>query len=349
MKLEEAFERIVIINLPFKVDRKIRLAKHLEEIGISDPAVIRWERGICGDWTPPPAWWGAGNGAWGCLMSHLRIAQDAVHDKLANYCVLEDDVCFHPHSPAMLGSLMAELPSDWGQVYLGGQFLHQEPVAVTPWVVRPHNVNRTHAFALSKDTIPRFLQHIMHAPDYFDVKTWDVEAPEKSHNCYHIDHQLGCAHERVHWKTYAPKWWLAGQEAGSSNISGQCNPRMWWHWRDQGYNLPFFFLETNATKQQRDSVRPFIHAGFNLINDSFVDIGLCNDLCDNRLLDWLRMIAGEAVEQWKLPGFEVPHKMQNLVNRVQKLWSAGLLKAEENQMRVTADYPFNGLCGGIPT
>ena len=219
MKLSEAFERVVIINLPFKQDRRQRLEKHLEDCQIADPKAVRWERAICGDWTPPPAWWGAGHGAWGCLMTHLRIGQDAIHDALASYCVLEDDVVFHPRAPEMLGAFMQEVPQDWGQVYLGGQFLHREPERVSPWVLRPYNVNRTHAFALSKATIPRYLQHIMHAPDYFNVQMDDKGTTALNHNGFHIDHQLGRAHQRGDWPTYAPAWWLAGQEAGDSNIS----------------------------------------------------------------------------------------------------------------------------------
>ena len=111
MKLEEAFERVVVINLPFKADRRRRLEDDLYRSQIADPNKLRWERAICGDWTPPPGWWGAGNGAWGCLMSHVRIAQDAIHDGVASYCVLEDDVVFHPRSADMLEGFMRELPA----------------------------------------------------------------------------------------------------------------------------------------------------------------------------------------------------------------------------------------------
>lgn len=154
-------------------------------------------------------------------MSHLRIAQDAVHDKLASYCVLEDDVVFHPRAPEMFDPFMKELPPDWGQVYLGGQFLHREPEKLSPWVVRPYNVNRTHAFALSRETVPRFQQHIMNASDYFELRAGEEGTAAIDHNCFHIDHQLGRAHERREWNTYAPIWWLAGQHEGSSNVSGR--------------------------------------------------------------------------------------------------------------------------------
>ena len=70
---------LFIINLPYKPDRLERLTRHLLEVGlIHDASEIRWIRAISGDWCRPPVWWQAGKGAWGCLMSHLRIGQDAI-------------------------------------------------------------------------------------------------------------------------------------------------------------------------------------------------------------------------------------------------------------------------------
>jgi hypothetical protein len=345
MRLDECFERVYLLNLPFKKDRRSRVVRHLRENGIVDTRRLIWQRAICGDWTPPPDWWGAGNGAWGCLMSHLRLGQDAVHDKLASYCVLEDDVVFHPCAPQMLEGLMRELPSDWGQLYLGGQFLHREPEEINSVVVRPYNVNRTHAFALNANAIPRFLQHIMHAPDYFDIRV-DNGDTKFDQNCFHIDHQLGRAHERRDWNTYAPVWWLAGQEAGSSNISGRDNPRMWWHWRSRGTMLPFFFLKPNAKPSQRKKGARYLHPGYNLVEDSLTDIGITKRLDDDALSRWLHLIAGEAVERWLLPGFEVPPAQPDLPERVQRLWDAGILKFEPQIAGTAINYPFNGLCGG---
>jgi len=346
MKLDDAFERIFVINLPFKSDRRERLERHLAEIGIVTPGKVVWARGICGDWAPPPEWWGAGNGAWGCLMSHMRIGQDAVHDRLASYCVLEDDVVFHPRAPEMLECFMKELPGDWGQVYLGGQFLHEEPQRISEWVMKPYNVNRTHAFALARDTIPVFLQHIMHAPDYFDVRVEDGVTSFDS-NCFHIDHQLGRAHERNDWRTYAPTWWLAGQEEGSSNISGSTNVRMWWHWSGRGRHLPFFYMDHSHAPHELQNAHNYLHGGYNLEPSSLVDVGIKAPLDDQALAEWLRMIAGEAMERWLLPGFQVPCQYEKIVEQAGKLWPAGVLRFEEGLVRQYHDYPFNGIAAPL--
>jgi hypothetical protein len=347
MKLEDAFERIYVINLATRGERRERLEKHLLEAGVADPGRVTWVRAMSGDLIPPPTWWGAGNGAWGCLMSHMRIGQDAVHDQLESCCVLEDDVVFHPRAAGMMDRFMKELPADWGQVYLGGQFLHKNPEQVSPWVMRPYNVNRTHAYALSKRIIPRFLQHIMHAPDYYRMELGENGKTKVESRRFHIDHQLGRAHERRIWNTYAPTWWLAGQEAGSSNISGRVNPQYWWQVRGRSKTLPFFFLPADASPAQRQMAGRHLHCGNHLLGDSLVDTGLNKELTDEQLTRWLKLIAAESMDHWKLPGFEVPAAHPGLPTRVHQLWEPGLLDAQEPLMKAVGDYPFNGFCGGV--
>lgn len=233
MKLTDCFDRVHVINLPYKEERRERLSAHLAEIGIADPDKIHWERAISGDKCWAPAYFLAGNGPWGCLQSHLRIVQDAIMDGISNYLVLEDDAVFHPRAPEMLARLMRDLPDDWGQLYLGGQHLKApEQLGASSFILRGTNVNRTHAFALNGSTFARFQQHITHAPDYI----------EREYG-WHIDHQLGIAHEQRHWKVYCPCWWLAGQEAGTSNVSGNTNPRMWWNPEIYSGRLPFIWLD----------------------------------------------------------------------------------------------------------
>ena len=114
-QLHEFCDRIVAINLPYKPERRSALTRNLGETGLARPDDITWTKAISGDWCPPPSWWGAGNGAWGCLMSHVRAVQDAMMDGVETLCLLEDDVLFHPKAGEMLERLLRELPGDWRQ------------------------------------------------------------------------------------------------------------------------------------------------------------------------------------------------------------------------------------------
>jgi hypothetical protein len=338
MKLTDAFDRVVVLNLPFKTDRRERLSSHLVEAGLVDPDKVVWQRATCGDWTGHPAWWSAGNGAWGCLMSHVRACEDAISDGLANYLVLEDDVVFHPRASEMLERLMTHLPTDWGQLYLGGQYLHREPEIVPDTdgqVMRPFNVNRTHAFALNKAAMAPFLRHVLHAPDYMGYEVGSDGFPKLCGNHFHIDHQLGRAHERMDWPVYSPRWWLAGQEAGDSNVSGKVNPRLWWNWRDWGHRLPFVILPFDAPAEDVASAKTRYHFGNNLIASTARDQGLDRALRAGDVSGFLHTIAGEAIERWLLPAVQIkPDKLP----LIESHWQPGTVT--NDAAHLVADYPF---------
>jgi Glycosyltransferase family 25 (LPS biosynthesis protein) len=322
---------LFIINLPYKADRRERLSTHLLESGIiNHPSDIRWVKAISGDWCWPPHWWKSGNGAWGCLMSHLRIVQDAIMDGLESYMVLEDDAVFQPRAVEMLERLMREVPDDWDQIYLGGQHLRPiEPVPGSPFVVRANNVNRTHGFILRRRAFARFQQHILHAPDYI------------AHPGWHIDHQLGVAHERRDWNVYAPAWWICGQEAGSSNISGRTNPRMWWHPAANCRHLPFTLVPENPGHELSSRITPVLHCGNNCLPGTFQDRGLEASLhSTERLRDWLQMIAREALDMELLPGIQHPRLT---LERLRAVWPAGVFPPEEAKLEEWTGYPWNGL------
>lgn len=322
--------RIYVINLPYKPDRRDRLASHLKDIGLFPEKSIRWVRALSGDWSPGPAWWKSGNGAWGCLMSHLHVVHEAIMDGLENYLVIEDDVCFHSRTREMLGRLMREMPEDWDQIYLGGQHLKPPlPVQGSPFVLRGQNVNRTHAFMLKRKAFVRFQQHILHAPDYI------------AHPGWHIDHQLGTAHERRDWNVYCPAWWLAGQDEGSSNISGRNNPRMWWHPWTYSHFLPVTQIPAEQKNSLPEDIRERFHFGNNLLSGTLQDIGLTDAVdSDERLRDWLIMIAREAMDRERLPAIQHPDIS---LERVRRLWRPGVWPLAEAPLVDWADYPWNGL------
>ncbi len=336
MKLTDIFERVVVLNLPFRTDRRERLERHLEEMEIADVSRIRWERAVCGDWLKPSAWWGAGGGAWGCLLSHVRVVQDAVADKIEAFCVLEDDVVFHEHSAEWLSLFIGDLPADWGQVYLGGQHRGRlEEVPGHPFVVRPLSVNRTHCFALRDTAFDAFHRHVLYFPDYCA----DVASLATNH--FHIDHQLERAHQRRTWPVYAPPWWIAGQEAGDSNISGRVNPRKWWHPDGQSHVLPFIVVPPDW---EPDGRIDWLHLGFNLMPRTLYDIGLERAVGSPAMLkEWADCVASEAVSLWRLPAACHPSLT---VERMREVWPSGALDlaaVPAAALRQLADYPANGL------
>jgi hypothetical protein len=131
--------------------------------------------------------------------------------------ILEDDAVCVPDFASRYAEFAEHLPSDWGMVYLGGQHLMQarkSPVAINSHVVRPFNVNRTHAYMVRGPMMQVVYKHLC------DTKTW--------RNGNHVDHHLGHLHMKMKDPIYAPTNWLVGQAEGKSNVSGKDVPQRFW-------------------------------------------------------------------------------------------------------------------------
>jgi GR25 family glycosyltransferase involved in LPS biosynthesis len=220
--LTDWFQQVFVINCAHRPDRKAQVLEHLKSTGMADLDKVTVYPAIIGDYTGHPAGWGSGNGAWGCLQSHRRIMEDLMHmrDERGDMVwegalILEDDVFFVDDALEKLNEFMPHVPADWGQIYIGGQHRRNTEKTEHPAVLRANSVNRTHAYAVSRACIRQVYHHISYMPDYIGTSK-------------HVDHQLELAHQRRDWPVYCPVKWLAGQEAGPSNISGKINGRQLW-------------------------------------------------------------------------------------------------------------------------
>lgn len=220
--LTDWFDKVFIINCAHRPDRLQAVKEEIVGKKLGDWDKITVYPAIIGDYTTHPAGWGGGRGAWGCLQSHRRIMEDLMHmrDERGDMnweraLILEDDVFFLDNALRDLGDFMRIVPDGWGQIYLGGQHRGTQPVPVIPGVLQGHSINRTHAYAVSRQFIQKIYCHISYMMDY-------------NGNNKHIDHQLELAHQRKDWLVYCPPKWICGQRAGASNISGKTLPDQIW-------------------------------------------------------------------------------------------------------------------------
>ncbi len=214
--LKDWFDRVFVISLDRRPDRQeslqVRLGGPLWPF--KAPEVFR---AIDGKIVPHPPWWTNGKGAWGILRSNLQIIESCLNDPAINrILILEDDAQVVPGFPEKVAKFLDALPSDAEMIYLGGQHLKQEespPVQVNEEVVRPFNVNRCHAYALTRSGMEKAYLHLT-------KKNW----AEK----HHIDHRYGVLHQSKSINVYAPVSWLVGQCEGKSDISIKHLPdRLW--------------------------------------------------------------------------------------------------------------------------
>ena len=220
--LTDWFDRVCLINCAHRTDRLERVREHITETGMAD-----WDRiivvpAVVGALTTAPADWEASRGAWGCLRSTVRIWEDAMHVmdgrrqmSLESVLILEDDVCFIGGALDKLNLFMENVPGDWGQIYLGGEHRSKPDKTGIPGILRGTSVNRTHAHAVSRMHIHHVYRHVCYSSDYRGTSK-------------HIDHQLELAHQRCDWPVYCPEKWIAGQEAGTSDVTpGETEKTFW--------------------------------------------------------------------------------------------------------------------------
>ena len=234
--LNDYFDRVKVINLDRCPVSMSRLGFHLMERQVR--GVERY-RAIDSRHCKCPSWFKAGSSAWGCLMSHLRISQDAAMDGLKNYFVMEDDVVLSEDFAERLPKVMKEVGEDWDMIYFGGQHLtkngNPRRIEGKSEVIQPFNLHRTHAFAVNSRFFAQFGRHIMSAPSYI-----------KRSKGWHIDHQLGILHEGAMngdvnfkgLKIYAVNPFVVAQGGGHSKISGKRFAERWFNVSDQKIKEP---------------------------------------------------------------------------------------------------------------
>lgn len=220
--LTDWFGRVYVINRPDRPERLERFYKHIDKYSLADPDKVIVYPAVMGDKTSFPCYFLSGAGAWGCLRSHSNIVENVINEqvikrtKVSNILVLEDDVEFISNPLPMLNAFLDNMPSDWDQIYLGGQHRMDPIMTKFSRIFRGTCVNRTHAYALNNKVYEKFYAHINHAPDY-------IGRPN-----HHLDHQLEVAHMRRDWNVYCPPIWYAGQSEGQSDVCNQeVEARFW--------------------------------------------------------------------------------------------------------------------------
>lgn len=288
------FSKAFVINLPFKEDR---LHRFLENVPGCLGKIVVWPA-VHGDTVLHPDWWKSGRGAWGCYRSHLQILEHCYNTGVESYIVFEDDALFRPDFDQRLAKIVADLPDDWEQLYLGGQLLHElnhPPQRISEHLLIPFNVNRTHCFAVHRRGYEKLYRHL-HAIPFQEGE--------------HIDHHLGRLHESRSLKVYCPNVWLVGQDGGPSNISGNTNAATYWvdpekcagserRWENR--SIPAVFLES-STEVAVDLERQGWHRG-HWQNEQRLDRGVCQAIesadVQHELHRWYKAVIPEAVREGK--------------------------------------------------
>lgn len=273
-KVNDYFDRVVLINLDRRPDRLAQFRANFDEHGwcFREPEHFR---AIDGNKVPCPFGFEQGGGAWGCMQSHRQILERAIMDDIGILLVLEDDAYMKSDSIPRLLQFLDSVPDDWDQLMLGGQHIGT-PTRVKEGVVKCTNCQRTHAYAIRG----QFMRDL--------YSKWCSPS-----SVVHIDWIMGPLQSLRN--VYAPEPFIFGQEAGQSDISGRANPRK--SWDTPAANLPVVFLE--APQPVVAELRRYgLHTGYNRDPKTDLDRGLlrvfASDNPSNELHKWIRDMQWEV-------------------------------------------------------
>ena len=177
MLLDQLFPHKICINLDRRPDRWQRMLAEFARHGIGG---VRRFAAVDGSKVVLPASWSHSAGAYGCLLSHVAVVQEALAAGCESLLIFEDDAVFDPEFNIKFASFVNEAPPDWDLLYFGA--LHKdEPIKVTEHVYRITKANSTYAYALKRTVFEDFIALNRRAEHVLDMNAYALQERFK---CY---------------------------------------------------------------------------------------------------------------------------------------------------------------------
>lgn len=155
MTVKDYFDRIFIINLPHRTDRRRGIEDELRKAQMPlEPGKVEIFPGI----RPDSAEKFPSIGCRGCFLSHLGVLKKARDLGLKNVLVFEDDCIIHPRFLAEQHALVEQLrQSNWGMVYFGHieQVGERNPAHLIPYT-KP--MICAHFYGVNAPTLPGIIE-----------------------------------------------------------------------------------------------------------------------------------------------------------------------------------------------
>lgn len=166
MQFKNFFERVYVVNLPERTDRRKLIVAELEKVGLPlTPDQVEIFPAI----RPDSAGDFPSIGARGCFLSHLAILKQARQDRLSNVLIVEDDLAISEEFQHQEASLIEQLQqTDWGFVYFGHSH-SQGSEGKDPTLLQPllGTLRTTHFYGINGgiiDSLVEFLETVKQRP-----------------------------------------------------------------------------------------------------------------------------------------------------------------------------------------
>lgn len=179
--MNDYFDRIFVINLASRPDRRKHAEEQLAQLGITKA-----------EWFPaynrPIDHNGIPNGNMGCTASHRAILEIIAYDKTPRTLVLEDDFTIAVNSPPQwFDGMIKEVPETWEMLYLGGHYGEPPIERVSPHVIRIGRMLTTSSYGITWQMARKMAPYIC---GIGPIDSLYGGFHNKEHECYIFDPRM---------------------------------------------------------------------------------------------------------------------------------------------------------------
>ncbi len=181
------FEKIYVINLPYRTDRKRQIEKQLNKTGLSlsDEAVVLFEAvrpDTKGKWPSI--------GAQGCFFSHLTLLKDAAQNGYQSILILEDDADWSEGFLSNATEVLDQLEAlDWA--FLHGGLGEDQGFPRFQMLDAGKEIKLAHCIGISGNIVPKIAAYleVMAAREPGDPRGGPMHV-DGAYNWFRKDHPI---------------------------------------------------------------------------------------------------------------------------------------------------------------
>lgn len=190
-----SIDKIYIINLKERTDRKEHILKELNKFNIKNYEIIEaikptieevnlWSNKYC-DYVMKDIPFERRErykiGCLGCLKSHLFIYNEMIKNNYNNILILEDDCIIKDDINKYKNNINYCIQNNYGLFYLGGTH-SKNPIKINDNFYKCEKTHTTHSYMISKDCAKYIIDNINNYEKEIDV--YLSEIIQKKFNCY---------------------------------------------------------------------------------------------------------------------------------------------------------------------
>jgi GR25 family glycosyltransferase involved in LPS biosynthesis len=179
MNLNELTKSIYVINLEDRNDRKDHITKELNKIDCKEYKIID-----AVDGSKIKNLSKIKNGAYGLLMTYIKIYEDWSINKTENILIVEDDCVFTENFNDSLQNYINQVPKNWDILYFGANHnyhMGQKTEKINDFCIKLNNSYSAHCVLMKSYIFDELINMIKQTPIEVDVLLANLQ---RKYNAY---------------------------------------------------------------------------------------------------------------------------------------------------------------------